>query len=324
MEIRGLTVEFDGGDGRVRAVRGIDLDVPRGRTLGLVGESGSGKTSAALSIPRLLPRSGHVTAGTLTWHGEEGATDLARADAETLRRLRGKSIGVVFQEPASALHPVYTVGEQVAEVARTHLGLSRGDALDLAVSWFERVGIPAARLRAADHPHSLSGGLRQRVTIAMALIAGPKLLIADEPTASLDATVQAQILDLLRDEKEKIGLSALVVTHDLGVVAELADDVAVFYAGEVVECGPAEAVLRSPAHPYTAALLAAEGIGATPGRAIGGNVPDPRALPGGCAFHPRCPERLERCSSEEPPPVRIGERHEVRCWARAPSAEVAR
>ena len=322
VEIRGLSVEFRQESGPVRAVRGIDLDVPRGRTLGLVGESGSGKTSAALSIPRLLATRGRIAGGSILWRASDEAApiDLAALESGPLRRVRGKQIGVVFQEPASALNPVYTVGEQIAESAREHLGMSKRDAHARAVEWLGRVGIPAAALRADDYPHALSGGMRQRVTIAMALVAEPKLLIADEPTASLDVTVQAQILDLLRDLQRERGLSALVVTHDLGVVAELADEIAVMYAGQVVERGPAEEILRAPSHPYTIALLAAESalpLKALP-KAVPGQVPDPADLPRGCAFHPRCPEKMERCAVDDPPPIRIGQNRDVRCWARVP------
>ena len=260
LEIRDLSVEFVQDTGAVRAVRGVSIDVPRGKTLGIVGESGSGKTSVALSIPRLLASRGRIAAGKILWRATDEAApvDLVSLDAEALRRIRGKQIGVVFQEPATALNPVYTVSEQVAECARLHLGLSRADARACAIDWLARVGIPAAASRADDYPHTLSGGMRQRVTIAMALIAGPALLIADEPTASLDVTVQAQILDLLREEQRKSGLSAIVVTHDLGVVAELADEIAVMHQGEIVERGPVDAVLSKPSHPYTISLLAAE------------------------------------------------------------------
>jgi ABC-type dipeptide/oligopeptide/nickel transport system ATPase component len=262
LAVRGLTIAFPGAGGWRPVVRGVSLAVERGEIFGLVGESGSGKTLTALAILGLLPPNARVTAGRIELQGPgAGATvetmDLLTLGPRELRRVRGGRIGLVFQEPATALNPAYTIGFQVVEAVRAHRALSRREAREEAVRLLDRVALPDARRRLADYPHQLSGGQRQRVMIAVALAGGPDLLLADEPTTALDVTLQAQILELLEDLRRDLGLAVLLITHDLGVVAETCDRVAVMHAGEIVEAAAVEALFRSPAHPYTRALLAA-------------------------------------------------------------------
>ncbi|MGW5053338.1 ABC transporter ATP-binding protein [Actinokineospora sp. NPDC004072] len=281
--VRDLTVEF----GPLRAVSGLSCGVSLGRTLAIVGESGSGKSAASLAVLGLHdPASARVT-GSIT----VGGTEVVGMPPHELRALRGGRAAMVFQDPQSALHPYFTVGAQIAEAYRAHHAMSRRAARERAADVLGRVGIPAARRRLDDYPHQFSGGMRQRVMIAMALVNDPKLLIADEPTTALDVTVQAQILDLIADLRAEFGTAVVFITHDLGVVAEIADDVLVMYAGRCVEQGPAKAVLSAPAHPYTWGLLESIPVTADqPGRLrpIPGSPPNPLDPPTGCAFHPRC------------------------------------
>jgi peptide/nickel transport system ATP-binding protein len=317
LQVRGLTAQFPAAKGRspagpLRAVDQIDFEIGRGETLGLVGESGSGKSITALSLIRLVPPPGEITAGRVLFEDR----DLLRLSESEMRRLRGARIGFVFQEPMTALNPVFTIGDQVGEALVVHGMASRSEARRRAVALLETVRIPDAARTARDYPHQLSGGMRQRALIAAAVACGPALLIADEPTTALDVTIQAEILDLLREMRDAVGLSLLLITHDLGVVAEMADRVAVMYAGRIVETGPVRNVLRSPEHPYTRGLLASL-PGRVPGerlKAIGGSVPDLAALPSGCAFAPRCPERFDRCDRSRPDAVPVGEAHTARCF----------
>ena len=268
LAVRGLTIAFPGSPGERSwrpVVRGVSLAVGRGEIFGLVGESGSGKTLTALAILRLLPPNARVMGGSIELDAPEGAMDLLALKSRELRRVRGGRIGLVFQEPATALNPAYTLGFQIAEAVRAHRPVSRREARDEAVRLLDRVALPDARRRLDDYPHQLSGGQAQRAMIAMALAGGPDLLLADEPTTALDVTLQAQILELLEDLRRDLGLSVLLITHDMGVVAETCDRVAVMHAGEIVEEAAVEALFRAPAHPYTRALLAAvPRLGAAP------------------------------------------------------------
>jgi len=313
LEVEDLRVSFAGRRGLVKAVDGVSFSIAPGRTLGLVGESGSGKSVAALSLLRLIEEPGRIEPGSrIAFDGE----DLVAMSQERLRRVRGGRVAMVFQEPMSALNPLFTIGDQVAEAVQAHLGGSREEARARAVEALERVGLPDPQRRAKAYPHELSGGMRQRVVIAMAVACGPRLLIADEPTTALDVTVQAQILELMRDLRDREGMAMLLISHDLGVIAELADDVAVMYAGQIVELGPVQEVLRSPQHPYTRALLGSMPvIGAdreTPLEVIRGSVPSPLAWPTGCRFAPRCDFVFGRCA-ELPPLLETGGRA-ARCW----------
>jgi peptide/nickel transport system ATP-binding protein len=315
LDVRDLTAEFpssrDGRSTPIRAVDAVSFRLARGETLGLVGESGCGKSTLAQALIRLLPPPGRITAGRVEFEGR----DLLSLDEADLRRVRGARIGFVFQEPAMALNPVFTIGDQVAEALTVHALASRAAARRRAVELLDLVRIPDPAARARDYPHQLSGGMRQRVLIAAALACQPALVIADEPTTALDVTIQAEMLDLLRDLRARFGLALLLVTHDFGVVASLADRVAVMYAGRIVETGASRDVLRAPAHPYTRALLASL-PGGTAGRrlaAIPGAVPDPSALPSGCAFGPRCPDHEAACDARPPEPVALADGHTARC-----------
>ncbi len=306
LEVHDLAVSVPAGASRAAAVDGVSFSLPAGETLALVGESGCGKSLTALALLDLLPP------GT---RRERGRVVLAGAVLEDWRGVRGRRIGMVFQEPQSALNPVMAVGEQVAEVLRLPRGMSRGEARREAVAALARVGIPDPEDRAGRYPHELSGGMRQRAVIAMALAGGPSVLLADEPTTALDTTVQAQVLDLLRRLRDGTGMAVLLVTHDLGVAAASADRVAVMYAGRLVETGPAASVLSAPAHPYTRGLLASRGADpARPLSPIPGQVPTPGAWPSGCPFHPRCALAEPRCAAEPQAEVRAGEGRTARCW----------
>ena len=296
-----------------RAVDGVSFEIGAGETVGLVGESGCGKSVTALSILRLVRPPGRIETGSaISFDGK----DLVTLDEKSMRAIRGARISMVFQEPMTALNPVFTVGDQVAEVVRIHHAGTKREAWDRAVKMLETVGIADAAQRANDYPHQLSGGMRQRIVIAMALVMNPALVIADEPTTALDVTIQAQILELLGELQRKFGTSILLITHDLGVVAETASRVIVMYAGEVVEESPVGELFAHAHHPYTEGLLAAmPRVGHDRDRlaTIPGTVPPPTAWPSGCRFHDRCPYAWDRCATEHPPLYQIGEGHVSRC-----------
>ena len=319
LAVEDLSVAFPSERGPVAVVRGVSFTVAPGEMVGLVGESGSGKSLTALSILGLVPDPGRITAGRVRFRGR----DLTRLSDSALRRYRGARIAMIFQEPGTALNPVFTIGFQVAEAIRAHRRLSRRRALAEAEELLERVAIPDPHQRLGDYPHQLSGGQRQRVMIAMALAAGPDLLLADEPTTALDVTIQAQILELLESLRRELGLAVLLITHDLAVVAETCERVVVMYAGEVVEQAPAGALFTRPAHPYTRGLLGAlPRLGAEVERGglatIPGTVPDPAELPPGCPFHPRCPDRMPVCDRRSPALYRVGEATRARCFLHDP------
>jgi peptide/nickel transport system ATP-binding protein len=312
LEVDGLITEFATPAGRVRAVDQVSFAVPRGRTVALVGESGCGKSVTALSILRLIADPpGRIAGGQVRFDG----ADLLALPEREMRRLRGDRIAMIFQEPMTSLNPVYTTGEQVAEVFRLHRGASRREARAQAIEMFRLVGIPAAEERIDAYPHQMSGGMRQRVMIAMALACRPDLLIADEPTTALDVTIQAQILELLARLQRELGMSVLLITHDLGVVAETCEEVVVMYAGRVVERAPARALFGAPRHPYTVGLLRSMPVFARGEhqrlQEIPGMVPPLSALPPGCKFQERCPRVAERCRAEEP--ALTGADRQVRC-----------
>ncbi len=317
LRIEGLRTVFRSSMGDIAAVDGVDLEVPRGRTLGIVGESGCGKSMLSLSVMRLVPPPGRIAAGRVLFEGR----DLLTLPMPEMRDIRGSRVAMIFQEPMTSLNPVHTVGWQITEAMRAHdKRASDRELRDRAIEALKRVRIPSPERRFDDYPHQLSGGMRQRVMIAMALACRPALLIADEPTTALDVTVQAQILDLLRDLQAETGMSIILITHDLGVVAEMADEVAVMYAGRVAERAAATEIFASPQHPYTLGLL-----GSIPRLdedrerllAIEGAVPPPFALPQGCRFHPRCPFAIEACTRAPPALEAVAERHLVAC-IRAP------
>jgi oligopeptide/dipeptide ABC transporter ATP-binding protein len=316
LDVRHLTTVFDLPGGPAAAVNDISFRIGPGETLGLVGESGSGKSATAMSIMRLVQPPGRIASGKIVFKGRDL---LALSEAE-MCEVRGHDIGLIFQEPMTALNPVFTIGDQIGETLRIHGALSRRDARARAVQLLDAVRIPNAGARVNDYPHQLSGGMRQRVLIALALACQPSLLIADEPTTALDVTIQAEILDLLREMKERLHLSLLLITHDFGVIAETADRVAVMYAGRIVEEGAVRDVLRHPAHPYTQGLLAS-----IPGHvrgarlsAIDGAVPVLGAFPRGCPFHPRCPARFEPCDGVPPGDYPISPDHSARCYLHDP------
>jgi peptide/nickel transport system ATP-binding protein/oligopeptide transport system ATP-binding protein len=313
LRVENLRTWFRAGDQPVRAVDGVDFELDAGQTLGLVGESGSGKSVSALSIMRLIEPPGEIREGSrIMFEGR----DLVQLDDREMERIRGNEISMIFQEPMTSLNPVYSVGEQIAEAVRIHQGANKRDALERAREMLELVGIPEAGRRLKDYPHQLSGGMRQRVMIAIALACNPKLIIADEPTTALDVTIQAQILELMIELRERLGMSILLITHDLGVVAEMCDDVVVMYAGRVVERGSVAEVFTSPQHPYTEALLQSIPLlgmtQAEPLRVIRGTVPSPRDWPKGCRFAPRCDYVFERCT-EQPALFHVDGRLSA-CW----------
>ena len=321
LSVQRLTTVFDTAGGPLAAVDDVSFDIRPGETLGLVGESGSGKSVTALSLMRLVQSPGRIAGGRIVFKGR----DLLTLDERRMREVRGADISLIFQEPMTALNPVFTIGDQVAETLLVHGRASRRDARKQAIDLLAAVRIPDAQSRMRDYPHQLSGGLRQRVLIAMALACRPALVVADEPTTALDVTIQAQILDLLRDLKTSFHLSLLLITHDLGVVAETADRVAVMYAGRIVETGPVRAIFRTPQHPYTRGLLASIPGGA-PGqrlRAIEGTVPLLGALAPGCAFNPRCPDRFERCTTAPPPDYPAGAGQTAKCYLHDRQSPVA-
>jgi len=316
LEVTDLKTYFDTDEGVVKAVDGVSFHLDRGETLAVVGESGSGKSVTSLSVMRLIPTPpGRIASGQMLFEGQ----DLVGKSEREMRRIRGNEISMIFQEPMTSLNPVYTVGDQIAEAIVLHQGKSYRDAMKLSIEMLDLVGIPEPAKRVKNYPHQMSGGMRQRVMIAMALSCGPKLLIADEPTTALDVTIQAQILDLMRKLQREIGMSILFITHDLGVVAEVADRVVVMYAGRAVEEGDVNDIFARPQMPYTLGLMnsiprvdrAAEHQDRL--EAIPGNVPNPLYLPEGCAFHPRCRFATDECKQVNPALEDTGNGHMVRC-----------
>lgn len=311
--VRGLKTYFYTEDGVVKAVDGVDFDVYEGETLGIVGESGCGKSVTALSILRILDEKGRIADGQVLLDG----VDLTKIDEQDMRKIRGKDIAMIFQEPMVALNPVFTIGEQIMEAIVLHQKLDEKTARSLAVDLLRKVGIPEPEKRVDQYPHELSGGMRQRAMIAMALSCKPKVLIADEPTTALDVTIQAQIMELMKQLQREYGMAIILITHDLGLIAENADRVVVMYAGKVVEYAYAKTLFNDPKHPYTWGLLnAIPRLDIEQNRLynIPGVVPDPLHFPTGCKFHPRCEFKEDRCTIEEPQLIKVGENHLVRCF----------
>lgn len=319
LQIHELTVEFHSLQAKIKALNNVSLSIDRGEIVGIVGESGSGKSVTALSILGLLDSNAHISHGSITYDGK----DILQMNKKELQSLRGKQIGMVFQEPMSALHPTMRIGEQLAQVIRRHRGLSKQAARLAAIESLREVQINDPELVAQKYPFELSGGMRQRVVIALAMSAPPDLLIADEPTTALDVTIQHEILTLMKDLSRSRGTAIMLITHDLGVVAQLCNRVAVMYAGEVVETGATTQVLRNPAHPYTRALIGAlpdDKDPAQPLLAIGGEVPDLRQRPAGCVFAPRCEHAIPLCQEAapvlEPVTQTVESSHRAACWVR--------
>ncbi len=312
-----LKTHFFTDDGVVRAVDDVSLAIPKGKTLGLVGESGCGKSVTALSIIRLISRPGRIVDGRITMHGNGSPVELTALPEGEMRKIRGARISMIFQEPMSSLNPVFTIGSQIVEAIRLHQGVDTAEARRRTVESLSKVKIPEPERRLKQYPHEFSGGMRQRAMIAMALSCNPELLIADEPTTALDVTIQAQILDLLRQLQRDEGMSILIITHDLGIIAEMADDVAVMYASKVVEQAPVAELFNHPLHPYTHGLFRSR---PEPGKpkteklnTIPGMVPSPLRFPGGCKFHPRCPYKQDVCATDEPELREIRPGHLARC-----------
>jgi len=320
LSIRNLQTSFFTSDGEVRAVDGVTFDIEDGATMGLVGESGCGKSVTALSVMQLLSKGvGRIVGGEILYRG----ADLAAFSEKQMRRIRGNEISMIFQEPMTSLNPVFTVGEQIGEAVSLHQGASPREARDRAIEMLRLVKIAEPEKRVKDYPHQLSGGMRQRVMIAMALSCNPKLLMADEPTTALDVTIQAQILDLMAELQERLGMAMLLITHDLGVVAQHADDVAVMYAGKIVERGSPETIFARPLHPYTIGLM--NSIPNTTGKrsrleAIPGIVPSPLNWPSGCRFRTRCTRVQEACGESQPELLEIEPNHWVSCLQVTPEA----
>ncbi len=312
LEVRDLRTHFRTMDGVVKAVDGISFDIAPGSSVGIVGESGSGKSVTSLSIMRLIDPPGWIAGGHILFRGR----DLAALSDEEMRKVRGDDISMVFQEPMSALNPVYTVGDQVAEVLRVHRKISRKDSLTRATDLFKMVGIPAPERRVHDYPHNLSGGMRQRVMIAMALANEPDLLILDEPTTALDVTIQAQILELVKNLRREVKTAVLLINHDIGVIAEMSEEVIVMYGGKVMERAMVDQLIKDPKHPYTKGLLASIPSLGMKGRrlnVIAGAVPNPLNMPPGCPFAPRCPYAMEVCTTM-PELKTLSDGRQVFCW----------
>ena len=320
LDIAGLSTIFNTDDGAIRAVDDVSFSINRGQTLGIVGESGCGKSVTGLSILQ-LQSPGHIEKGQIHYYKSNkdlpiDITQLA-PKSEEMRSIRGNDIAMIFQEPMTSLNPVYTIGNQISEAVILHQQVSKKEARSRSIEMLERVGIPAPHKRVDDYPHQFSGGMRQRAMIAMALSCNPSLLIADEPTTALDVTIQAQVLDLMRELQEEMGMAIMMITHDLGVIAEITNEIVIMYAGRVVEKGNLDQIFYHPLHPYTRGLLASIPVLGTESRerlhSISGSVPRPSAMPPGCAFAPRCAERFERCD-EMPELKAVGEHSSVRCW----------
>ena len=316
LKVSNLSTHFFSEEGTVKAVDGVNFSIQKGETLGIVGESGCGKSVTALSIMRLVPNPpGKIVSGTIQFEGG----NLTELDEDQMRKIRGNRISMIFQEPMTSLNPVFTIGDQIAEAITLHQGLSRKASLQKAIEMLKVVGISAPERRAQEYPHELSGGMRQRVMIAMALSCNPSLLIADEPTTALDVTIQAQILDLMNNLKEEFGAAIILITHDLGIVAQTAQHVIVMYAGKVVESSNVSNIFEKPLHPYTRGLLRSIPseetiINKTRLTEIPGIVPNLSDLPPGCPFHPRCPDKIDRCMLDQPQLSKYDETHAVSCW----------
>ena len=314
LEVDGLITEFDTDEGRIRAVDGVSFAVKPGHTLGIVGESGCGKSVTALSVMRLLPQPmGHIAGGAIRFRGK----DLTRLAIAEMEHIRGNEIGMIFQEPMTALNPVHTIGRQLTEGLKLHRGLDAGQATAEGVEILRRVGIPSPEIRMGEYPHQLSGGMRQRVIIAIALACRPALLIADEPTTALDVTIQAQILQLIGDLQQELGMAVVLITHDLGVIAETCDEVVVMYAGRVAEQGSVYDIFDRPSHPYTRGLLNSiptlESKPKSTLNIIEGMVPGLRDLPAGCRFENRCPHATAECRAAAPVEELVADAHRVSC-----------
>ena len=316
LRISDLKVYFDTDDGVVKSVDGVDLEIKKGTTLGLVGESGCGKSVTCLAVPRLIESPpGRIAGGEIVYKGE----NLLELSEKDMEGIRGNDISMIFQEPMTSLNPVFTIGDQIQEAIVLHQNKTSFEARELTVRILNKVGIPSPEIRIDDYPHQMSGGMKQRVMIAMALSCSPDLLIADEPTTALDVTIQVQILDLMRSLQEELGMSILLVTHDLGVVANMASHVAIMYASKIVEYGPVEEIFRNPGHPYTLGLFTSIpviGRGKNDLYVIPGNVPNPLAFPEGCKFWPRCLFAEDICRSQEPLLEQVGEGHTAACHFR--------
>jgi oligopeptide/dipeptide ABC transporter ATP-binding protein len=318
LKVKNIQTYFFTPEGVVKAVDDVSFDIAKGRTLGVLGESGCGKSVTALTIMRLITDPpGRIMSGTIDFEG----TDLLTLSTAAMRVIRGNRISMIFQEPMTSLNPVYTVGDQIAETYITHQDLSKAEAMNRAAEMLRLVGIPAPEKRIREYPHQLSGGMRQRAMIAMALACRPQLLIADEPTTALDVTIQAQILDLMLELQEELGMAIMIITHDLGVIAEVSDAVVVMYAGQVVEYGAIESLFTEALHPYTIGLMSSIPhlgrkfkVGKKPLQEIPGMVPNLIRLPPGCLFAPRCEQRLDRCSVERPYLFPQGPNRGARCW----------
>jgi len=318
LEVKNLKTHFNTDKGVVKAVDGVTFDLIEGKTLGVVGESGCGKSITAMSVMRLIDRNGGIVDGTIMYNGQ----DLAQIKMDDMRKIRGNDISIIFQEPMTSLNPVFRIGDQIVEAIKLHQDLSKEEAHDKAVSMLKLVGIPRAERVVYDYPHQLSGGMRQRAMIAMALACDPKILIADEPTTALDVTIQAQILALMNDLKVKTNTAIMLITHDLGVVAQMADDVIVMYSGKVVESAEVKELYGNPKHPYTQGLLdSIPDVKSEKKRlnSIEGVVPNPMELPKGCYFAPRCKFAMDKCWEQEPGVYFIdkeinGEDHKVKCF----------
>ena len=312
LEVEGLRAHFATPAGVVRAVDGVSFEVAAGASVGIVGESGSGKSVTALSVTGLLEPPGRIAGGAIRFRGR----DITGLPDAKLRELRGRDIGLVFQDPMAALNPVYRVGEQIAEAIRAHNRISRKEALRSATELLRAVGIPAPERRVHDYPKSMSGGMRQRVVIAIAIANEPGLLILDEPTTALDVTIQAQILELIKDLRRRIGTAILLITHDIGVITDVCDEVIVMYGGKIMERAASRQLLDSPKHPYSAGLVASTPSSATKGKrlnVIAGSVTNPTRMPPGCPFSPRCPHAMDRCQ-EMPPTKQLPDGRYVACW----------
>ena len=328
LNVKNLVVEFPGRHGTLRALDKVSFDIAPGEILGVVGESGAGKSLTGAAIIGLLEPPGRIASGQVLLHGQR----IDHLPPEALRRVRGRQIGAIFQDPLTSLNPLYTVGQQLVQTLRTHLNLSAAEARTRAIQLLQETGIPAAEQRIDHYPHQYSGGMRQRVVIALALAAEPHLVVADEPTTALDVSIQAQIIALLKNICRQRGAAVLLITHDMGVIAETCDRVAVMYAGRIIEIGPVQDVVHRPSHPYTAGLMASiPDVRADRDRLhqIDGAMPRLDAIPEGCAFHPRCPQTMDRCRHERPelmpaqhPSQRLPHHSEVACWlASAPTQQ---